>query len=363
MHIITKEVPSILGNTPISGYLLNKDFMIFDIETTGFSKDYAILYMIGCIYSKNGHYEYCNIFAESPSEESEVIQYFLTMLKDFTCVIHFNGNGFDIPFLLSRAKRYSIADTISHLESIDIYDLLRPYRKCLDFPNLKLDTIQTHLGYNRKDTTTGGELIPIYQSYAKEPYLPYYELLLLHNKEDVEGMISLLPLIDIFILIDQLILGKDFEYASSHEEDGETQIVYSLPYKAGMDLKLSCQSAHLRFSSGSDLAKLTLPIYEGKLKLFFDNYKDYMYLPEKDDVIHKSIASFMYGHKKVQAKKSNCYVSHTGRFLSVFKLAHVHQPFRKDFRSKDYYVSLDTELNHAFFISQLPGFLETCNRL
>ena len=88
-----------------------------------------------------------------------------------------------------------------------------------------------------------------------------------------------------------------------------------------------------------------------------------MYLPEKDDVIHKSIASFMYGHKKVQAKKSNCYVSHTGRFISVFKLAHVDQPFREDLRSKDYYVNFDTELNHTFFISQLSGFLETCNRL
>ena len=360
MHIVTNKIRHTLDTLPSSTYLLNRDFLLFDIETTGFSREYAIIYMIGCIYKKDNHYEYCNLFAESPSEEHELIYHFFTMLKDFNCIVHFNGNGFDIPFLLARAEKYRIKEQISHMESIDIYDLLRPLRKCLAFPDLKLDTIQNQLGYFRKDTCTGGDLIQVYQNYANRPYKPYYNLLLLHNKEDVEGMIHLLPLIDIFELIDGLILNEDFELLTIEQEANSIKVIYTLPYQVSMDFELSHKGSVFKLFSGSDTAKLTLPLYEDKKKLFFENYKDYIYLPEKDEVVHKSIATFMPTHKKEKAKKSNCYVSHLGNFIPVFRQEDTDQPFKDHFKSKDYYALVALELDSNFFNKQLVGFLKTC---
>ena len=362
MHTTTKKIESKLANLSSSSYLLNRDFLIFDIETTGFSREYDFIYMIGCIYKKDHGYEYCNLFANSPSDECEIILTFFKMLKDFDCLIHFNGNRFDIPFLLARATKHNIANQLSHMESIDIYDLLRPFRKYLDFPNLKLDTIQNQLGYLRKDTYTGGDLIQVYQNYVRKPYQPYYDLLLLHNKEDVEGMIHLLPFIDIFILIDHLILKEDFKFLTIEQGDNSLKILYSLPYKADMSLQLSYGGSLFKLISASDVASLTLPLCQDKKKLFFDNYKDYMYLPEKDEVVHKSIAAFIPADKKIKAKKSNCYISHTGDFIPIFSLKDITRPFTDDFKSKDYYTVLEPTLDTNFFNNQLIGFLKTCKQ-
>ncbi|HHX79387.1 MAG TPA: ribonuclease H-like domain-containing protein [Acholeplasmataceae bacterium] len=356
MHIITKKIlfsPDTMSE-PIS--LFHKNFLIFDIETTGFSRDHAIIYMIGCIYKKDGSYEYCNIFASDSSKEEDMIRYFFNMLKDFNCLISFNGNNFDIPFLLARAKKHSIKETISLLESIDIYGLLRPFRKCLSFSNLKLDTVQNELGYARKDTATGGDLIHIYHAYAREPYHPYYKLLLLHNKEDVEGMIPLLPLIDIFILIE----AYHFDFLSTDEINKKIVATYALPHKAGVDFVLSHQGCELKFSVNQQTVKFTLPFCHDKKKRFFENFKDYMYIPEKDEVIHKSIANFMPAHQKIKSKKSNCYISYSGVFIPVFTLKGVEQPFKDSFKSKQHYTLLNPHLNANFFKQQLLAFLKNC---
>jgi len=362
MHIITKEILSFSSNMSSPIPLFNKDFLIFDIETTGFSREHAIIYMIGCIYKKDKGYEYCNLFASDPSKEPELIRHFFDMLKDFNCLIHFNGNNFDIPFLLARASKHHIKEGLSSLESIDLYDLLRPFRKCLNFPNLKLDTLQYEFGFTRKDASTGGDLIQIYQGYVRKPYKPYYELMLLHNKEDVEGMIPLLSLIDVFILIENFILKGNFKLMSINKTNSTIEITYALPFKIKINLALFYRDCEFTFVSGTHTAKLILPLSQGKKKRFFENYKDYMYLPEKDEIIHKSIANFIAPHKKVKTKKSTCYISHSDTFIPVFSLNNIAQPFKDNFKSKEYYTILNSDLDTSFFKQQLIGFLKNCKK-
>ena len=356
MHIITKEVIIMPDNITETKTLIKEDFLIFDIETNGFSRRDAIIYMIGCIYKKNDHYEYCNLFASSPSKEYDLICYFFNMLKKFHWLVHFNGNNFDIPFLLARAKQHGITETISPLKSLDIYDILRPYRKSLNLPNLKLATLQNKLGYVRKDTTSGGDLIPIYHAYVKKAYKPYYELLLLHNREDVEEMLALLPLIDIFIFIER----GTFEFVAVNQANKTIEVSYTLPYKVGIDFQLSLRDCRLIFSSGSKVVKFILPLCPDKKKRFFENYKDYMYIPEKDQVVHRTIASFMPTCKKIKAKKSNCYISHQGVFIPIFNVSNAAQPFKDNFKSKDYYTVFNLDLDSNFFKQELIEFLKAC---
>ena len=50
---------------------------------------------------------------------------------------------------------------------------------------------------------------------------------------------------------------------------------------------------------------------------FFPNYKDYFYLIEEDEAIHKSLGIFLPKDKRKAAKVSNCYTKKKGA-LQIF---------------------------------------------
>ena len=66
-----------------------KDLLFFDIETTGFSGDTSHLYLIGCTYHD-----------ASRESERELLTAFFAFMERFRILVHFNGDGFDIPYLL-----------------------------------------------------------------------------------------------------------------------------------------------------------------------------------------------------------------------------------------------------------------------
>jgi hypothetical protein len=70
---------------------------------------------------------------------------------------------------------------------------------------------------------------------------------------------------------------------------------------------------HLR--ADTDAAMLQIPITNGILYHFFDNYKDYYYLPLEDQAVHKSVAAYVDPTYRQKAKASNCYIKKSGAFL------------------------------------------------
>ena len=61
----------------------------FDIETTGFSREYNICYLIGAVYTKNGKTFYNQWLAESDSDEASILSAFNEFVKDYDYIIHF----------------------------------------------------------------------------------------------------------------------------------------------------------------------------------------------------------------------------------------------------------------------------------
>ena len=74
-------------------------------------------------------------------------------------------------------------------------------------------------------------------------------------------------------------------------------------------------SLHCKDSS----VKLVIPGYTGILKFFYDNYKDYYYLPEEDMAIHKSVASYVDKDHRKKATKETCYISQKDCFVPLAK--------------------------------------------
>ena len=89
------------------------ELLFFDIETTGFSGDTSSLYLIGCTWHRDGRWNMTQYCADRPEAERQALKEFFEMLKNYRVLVHFNGDGFDIPYLLKRCAHHKLDYNLS----------------------------------------------------------------------------------------------------------------------------------------------------------------------------------------------------------------------------------------------------------
>lgn len=298
-----------------------EELLFFDIETTGFSGDYANLYLIGCTFYQDGCWQLIQWFADTADSEVDLLHSFFSFLAHYRILIHFNGDGFDIPFLLKRCRHYQLPYDFSRITSIDIYKKIKPYRKLLQLDSLKQKAIEQFLGISRQDQYSGGQLIEVYLDYLMTHETFLYDMLILHNEDDLKGMPVILPILNY-----PDFLEHPFEL-TGHRIVEETDC-FGTPRSL---LELSCESAYqipvafdtiqppvTCLAEGRRLT-LTIDLYEGTLKHFYPNYKDYYYLPYEDTAVHKSIGEYVDRNARIKATAKTCYTKKEGCFLPQFE--------------------------------------------
>ena len=167
-----------------------QDILFFDIETTGFSARSACVYLIGCAYLTTNGWETRQFFAETPDDEADVLQQFFSFAASFPVMVHFNGTTFDVPFLQTRAKKFGLSFVPASVQH-DIYKKISPYKNLLHLPGCRQKQLEEFIDIHREDHFNGGELIELYHSYTRQPTKELLDILLLHNREDLEGMTTL----------------------------------------------------------------------------------------------------------------------------------------------------------------------------
>ena len=60
---------------------------------------------------------------------------------------------------------------------------------------------------------------------------------------------------------------------------------------------------------------LAVTLYDGELKYFFVDYKNYYYLPAEDCAIHKSVGTYVDRSARKQATARTCYQKKKGCFV------------------------------------------------
>lgn len=320
-----------------------QDMLFFDIETTGFSGDYSNLYLIGCAYYQGHTWHLIQWFADTKLAEVELLHAFFAFLKNYKLLIHFNGDGFDIPYLLKRCAHFNLSYNFSNITSIDIYKKVKVHRKLLALESLKQKSIESFLGISREDQYSGGQLISVYEEYlfSKETYL--YNLLLLHNEDDLKGMPTLLPILQYcdffehsFTLIEEYtkqeldLFGDSFPLAT---------FVYESDYPLPVPLLL--EKSPFRIECENNRLTLTVSCYQGTLKYFFPDYKNYFYLIDEDIAVHKSIGEFMERSTRKKATAKTCYTKKSGCFLPMCSSTST-PIFQEDCKSKQIFVEYTT---------------------
>lgn len=311
------------------------DCVFFDIETTGFSAKNTTVYMIGCVYYKDKVWRTIQWFADSLEAENSVITEFLKFIKPFKALINFNGDGFDIPYICQRAEKLGIPCELSEIHSLDIFRAITPAKKFLKLENYKQKSIETFLDINRNDKYSGGELINIYKEYLEKPTEYNLELLFLHNFDDICGMPKLLP-----ILAYGEFAGGSFVYDSY--EQNEDEIIFTCNLAQSLPKRISFSFKDIYISAYQNTLKIRIKTYSDELKYFYDNYKDYYYLPNEDMAIHKSVAFYVDKDYRVKAKAANCYSKKSSTFIMQLTET-VPTYFKKDYTDKIMYIELNED--------------------
>lgn len=325
----------------------SKKLLFFDIETTGLSAKESFVYLIGVLYFEKNEKILIQWFAEIPGEEKEVLKTFFSFSLSFHTLIHYNGTRFDLPFLKKRCQLFQLDFGLNHIKSVDLYQAFRSRKTLFSLPDYKQQTLEEFFGFLRKEKESGEELIAIYVKYLGKhhyetllqntkalslyPISPYTEkeesgltllplssssalqnTLLFHNQQDLLGLLHLFyytSYLDLF--------SGDFTVSSLLFEEPYYHFYLKTESPLPVPLYLDRQDDFFVFSANNSDIFVSVPYYKGELKYFYENYKDYYYLPLEDQAIHSSVAIFVEKQYREKAKKRNCYMRHTGVFLQL----------------------------------------------
>lgn len=327
-HALTKEI-------------FTESSVFFDIETTGFSPAHTSLYLIGCARRSGSYICIDQFFAEQPGEEKLVLNAFLELLKAYDTIITFNGIGFDIPYLKAKCDTCGLQEHFSDFIYVDIFKSVSQLKHILKLMNFKQKSIEQFLGIDRRDLYSGGELIQIYHSYVKNPEEELLELLLLHNYEDVLCMTELLPVLSYAHLMNGRFTDVTGEVCdiTTYEGEAARELHLTLELEFPVPKRISYASGPVYLSAHESRCHITVRLQSGELKYFFDNYKDYYYLPEEDMAVHKSVASYVDKEHREQAKAATCYTRHSGLFVPQAEEI-ITPSFKLDYKNKTSYFEL-----------------------
>ena len=296
--------------------------LFFDIETTGFSPASAQLYLIGCAIRQDDKIMIKQYFAEKKEEEITILSCFLNLLSGYQTIITFNGLGFDVPYIKAKCDHYRLEETFADKDYIDLFKIASALKFLLKLPNYKQKTIEQFLGITREDIFDGGELITVYKEYLRYPSEHQMHFLKQHNYEDVLGMLDLLSILSYsnFFKGGYTISAIESNVYTDYDGNSQKELIFLLKNDISVPKRVSYRYQEFYLTCNGENSKLSVKLYEGNLKYFFENYKDYYYLPEEDIAIHKDVAASVDKAFRKKASASTCYTKKESLFLPQYQL-------------------------------------------
>lgn len=329
---------------------ISPDLFYLDIETTGLKKENSIIYLIGCACPlSGGEWQLHQWFASTPSEEGDILAAYAAWSKKYRCCCHYNGARFDLPFLDFRSRQLSVKLPDFSSQSRDLYPFFRPLKKLLPTAGLKLKDWMDFLHFERTDEISGKDCVKLYRDMIKYRNSSLAEPLLSHNAEDLKGLIeaeslcsyyeflrgnfrwekaavteetairtekengteasSLKPSAGTTEKADSGITGEPAAGARSEAADiskgrqllvGTIRLTWEVPAEASFDF------GDFRISLMGGKALVTTDLSSGFLKNYYEDFKNYYYLPAEDTAIHKSVGAYVEKSHRCRATQETC---------------------------------------------------------
>lgn len=182
-HVLIKNVLQPLDDLKVDDYFgLN----FLDIETTGLSGEFGPLFLIGLLKVGENGINCTQLLARSPCEEASILLEMLSYVKDKSCLMTFNGDGFDIPFIAKRMSYCGI--TFPDVVSVD---LLKPARRRFrdKLASCSLQSLERNIlmlsDGNREEDIPGSAIPRVYWEYVNSGNTDLLHPIIKHNLMDL----------------------------------------------------------------------------------------------------------------------------------------------------------------------------------
>lgn len=331
MKIITSDL-QFIPDYQIESIAPVGEVLLFDIETTGLKKETTQVYLIGCAFYEDSGWKIRQYLGQSALDEIEILQAFFDFAKNYKVLVHFNGDGFDVPYLKYKNEYYGLGFDFTSLVSFDIYKKAKTLRKFLQMTSMSQKSIEIFLKIDRDDQLNGGILIPFYYEYERTQEKKLEELLLLHNYDDVQGMFKILN-----ILKYKEVMEGNFAFADYEICKGYIIMNYKLEHEVPVPFIKTFFEGINSLCVEKDLLQINIKICHEELKYPLKDIENYYYLPDEDMVIHKDVAQFVDKNHRKKATKKNCFLKKECDFIPQ-----KHNIF-------DTYYIKDTDKKHTYF--------------
>jgi uncharacterized protein YprB with RNaseH-like and TPR domain len=180
-------------------YFEDLNIGVIDIETTGLNPVRNRFILGGLLVPDSAGKCTMQFLAESNEEEIALLHTYLSHFKNLDVLISYNGEQFDIPFLIKRLKNYDInIDDLFFCYSFDIYQILHRFSKLRKvLPNLQQKTVEAFLGLwaKRADEISGAESVDLYYRFLETGDRAVRDIILLHNKDDIMQLSRLIKIL------------------------------------------------------------------------------------------------------------------------------------------------------------------------
>jgi uncharacterized protein YprB with RNaseH-like and TPR domain len=250
---------------PLEKFSSKDRILFFDIETTGFSREKCFIYLIGCMYYVGDVLMYTQWLAENRNDEANVLMAFHKFMQPFNTIIHFNGNSFDIPFVVARGQKIHLDFSFEKMQSVDIYKPVSKLNHLIGLENNRLKTYETFLSIQRVDPFSGGELVVLYQEYLRTKDGKLLLPLLMHNKEDVLNMGKLISLLSIPDLLSGNYSLEHYTFVPYEDHAGNQQVELQIQItpNTGIPAPISYQYNGLYFRANQNRVQITVQQFSG----------------------------------------------------------------------------------------------------
>lgn len=345
MYTIKETLHHVQIPFPLERYAPLDKILFLDIETTGLSPSSSQLYLIGIAYYQEQAWQIEQWFAQTKNEETELLTKLAEILPEYELMIHFNGNRFDIPYLLQKAKTFHVNLSFDSIQGIDIYKRLAPFKQHLYLPDCRQKTLEQYMGINRLDKYSGGELIHIYKGYLTAPTTSSLSLLLQHNRDDMKGMLDIVPMLAYSELCntEPIVTRVEMLKTKNLEQKEVYELLLSFQLDVALPKKFFTHSDGNFLTIDHNKGTLKVPVYEEELKLYYSNYKDYYYIPALDAAYHKTIAAHVDAKNKTQATAQTCYTRQDNLFLKQYQIL-VEPFFKRTYHDKETFFEITEEI-------------------
>ena len=325
--LIEKEIPA--GKDAYFEYI-EPSSICFDIETTGLNRKYSHTTVIGTGYIRDKKIIFKQWFLENPAREKEMLEEFSAYLDGFESIIQFNGNSFYIPYISERCRLFGLEDPFSDMDIIDLYKSAKRLSGLSALSDLKQKSLERLFNIKRRDRISGRDCIFAYQNYLRYNDKAELDALLLHNEEDVLGLLKIYPLRNLDFIADDITV-TDSVFC---EASGNLEISFKTRREIPFEISGGDPGYNIHISGRRGILSIRPELCVRKF--FFENYKDYYYLPDEDRAIHKSVGAYVDPAHRQRALKSNCYEKISDCFFKQYG-EDIRPAFKKDIKDKDFW--------------------------